>query len=199
MKPIQEKANAFSMCAPLIYISVDLLNNFHPGIFLLFLGTAYHLPLSFLFHWKCATDSNIEPTTSEFKKLDQTYIHFASILYVVAINPRLDYLLPVVAYNVITVCLCWRPFLYLVGRHWILVYAALLAPLFPLIVFDTQYQNFVVGFCGITLGGIPFTEPVNTNVFKGWGHALFHLLTTLYAHALCSAVHASPLKWPFHV
>jgi hypothetical protein len=199
MNPIQEKANALSMCAPLIYISVNLLNNFHPGVFLLFLGTAYHLPLSFLFHWKCATDPNFVPSTSEFRKLDQTYIHLATVLYVIAINPILDYVLLVLAYNAFAIGLCWRPTPYLVDKHWIFVYAALLAPLFPLYMFNTQYQNFVIGFFGLTLGGIPFTEPVNTDVFKGWGHALFHLLITLYAHALCSAVHASPLKWPFHV
>lgn len=199
MRPVQEKANALSMCAPLIYISVDLLSHFHPGVFLLFLGTAYHLPLSFLFHWKCAIDPNIVSISSDYKKLDQTYIHFASVLYVVAINPRLDYFLPVVAYNVTAISLCWRPPTFLVERHWILVYVALLIPLFPLIIFESQHQNFVTGFLAITLGGLPFTEPINTSVFKGWGHALFHLLTTLYAHALCSAVHAAPLKWPFHV
>jgi hypothetical protein len=189
--------NAISMLAPLLYLVQDVATAFHPGVFLLLLATCAHCPLSIIFHWRCADDLTGPSHLADLRRLDQSYIHFASVLFAISVEPRWDFVLSVLGFNVVGVAMCWNAPRCLVGRHWVLVYLALMAPLLALLVFETRFRSFVTGFLAITLGGVPFLEPVNARVFRGWGHAVFHLFTALYAHALSSAVRSSAVRWPF--
>jgi len=57
-----------------------------------------------------------------------------------------------------------------------------------------EARNFLLASAGILLGGLPFVPRINQHVFKGWGHALFHVNLSAYAYGLgSSALALQPL------
>jgi len=158
---------------------------------LLFLaGSALHFPASCAYHVSAALNRLPDRIDNDLRRLDQTYAHAVAALFTIALVPLnvLGSLFAALsaAINLRGMVFIWDPATSNDGRRWRWLTASTLLPTLPLLA-RGELHFFATATAAVLIGGLPFIPIVNRHVFAGWGHALFHVVLALYAHALASS------------
>jgi hypothetical protein len=179
MSPAQELLNAFTILPGallsllLLFSAGDRLtaSNSFPMLAAV-AGTCLHAPVSFLYHYLCAT--TIPPgyprSASAYRRADQAMIHLNSACYAYALSGSLAYFLPCAAFNLAAGRLLFservRP-----RRNKALIALSILLYTAP--VARRGCWGAFAGMWALVLAGCTCfaTYPVG-----GWSHALFHLI-----------------------
>lgn len=199
----QEVANAVTMLAPsACYVCMLCLHRVDPqsvdaqpstALLMLTLATVMHLPLSFAYHMGMAMNRYDDRLDNDVRRLDQTYIHLAASVYACALSSSAAFMACACCVNLISIVFVWRAETSNDGKRWVPALVSSLLPTAPVLQ-RGEARNFLLASAGILLGGLPFVPRINQHVFKGWGHALFHVNLSAYAYGLgSSALALQPL------
>jgi hypothetical protein len=190
MSPIQEALNAFSMLLPLLVLAHAY--HAHPTTqnFLLFLGSAMHIPSSFTYHMSAAFGRYPCRLDNDMRRLDQSMQHVVGTIYTYALSDgSTSFTLASVALNAYGIAKLWDPATSNDNRRWILVMLSVILYTLPVICINPSQhiRRYIMAVASVLLGGAcAFIPKLNTRLFRGWGHTIFHSALAIHAHALSS-------------
>eukprot|EP00960_Hanusia_phi_P053962 762510-Hanusia_phi.AAC.9 len=186
MSPLQEFFNAVTMLFPTIALSHYAINWPHPFVVLLLLGTVSHLPVSFTYHMSVAFSRYDDRLDNDMRRLDQSMQHVLGAIFSYALSGSFAYMLLNLIYNVYAIILLWDPQTSNDGKRWFPVMISVLMYNAPM-AWRSDYENFMIAFFSMGLGGMSFIPWLNKRFFSGWGHSIFHVALFLYARALAQS------------
>ena len=185
MSPSQEALNAATMLLPtasllhLASATTEKLNQFQ---WALLLGTAAHMPLSVAYHMGVALGMFRDRLDNRFRRMDQAMQHVLCVLFSWALSKGS------VPFTVLNVAINMHFLRQIVckndGRRWIPVAMCTFLYTLPIIAWQGDVKNYVIAALSMTMGGLAFVPTINMQVFRGWGHSLFHCALAIYARAL---------------
>ena len=173
MTPQQEVANALTMLLPsLVAASAAWTHWPHPWLTGLLIAATMHLPVSVAYHLVSMQRAN--PVLC---RLDQTMLHVSGTLFAFVLSRGAwPYALVHACLTLHSVPKLWRQR----RRRWPPVAVSVLLWLLPMAV---SWRHFVVAALLFFVGAIGFVW--NEPLFRGWGHALFHVATAGTMLVMC--------------
>jgi len=186
MSPRQEVWNALSMLVPslvvlLLWVYPPTSSYRGPRTALILLGTAFHMPMSFLYHSLLAMRALPDAVDNVPRKLDQTFIHLTCVMTLWALSTSYVYIALGTALNVFFAARLWSPTSTLAERM-INIGAGVWLYSWPVLLrgFHVEYA---VGAAWLFTGAGAMVLRCG-----GWGHGIMHVCTggLAYHFSLCA-------------
>lgn len=197
----QEFANAATMLLPTLAIFLVCVappgnaSKANARALLFLAGSVLHFPASCAYHVSAALNRLPHRIDNDLRRLDQTYAHAVAALFIIALVPLnvLGWLFAALSafVNLCGIRFIWDPATSNDGRRWRWLTISAFLPTLPLLA-RQELHFFITATAALLVGGLPFIPIVNHHVFAGWGHALFHAVLAIYAHALASSATRMP-------
>ena len=193
MTPAQEMANALTIPLPTCVLGIMTMVRCREqcGCLVgLLVGSAAHLPVSFAYHLSAALGRYPDRLDNDMRRLDQSMQHASATVFAFALHnsgwPCYCWLIS--AFNLWCIFDIWRRN---DGRRWVHVLLSVLMYTTPIGFRDSK--TYALAMAGFAVGGVAFVPEVNQRVFRGWGHALFHLSLCSFAYWLAKACDCSKM------
>ncbi|EKX42933.1 hypothetical protein GUITHDRAFT_153400, partial [Guillardia theta CCMP2712] len=138
----------------------------HPLVILLLLGTVSHLPVSFTYHMSVAFSRYEDRLDNDMRRLDQSMQHVLGTVFAYALSGSMFYMFINLVYNVYAIILLWDASTSNDGRRWVPVMISVCMYNAPM-AWRQDYENFVIAFLSMGLGGMSFIPVLNKKLFSG--------------------------------
>ena len=188
MTPLQEVSNALTLIYPsgvIIYKYCITPNKF---IGYILVGNLLHLPFAFMYHLDMAVNKKSNRFDNNIRRLDQTFIHVASIIYSYVLSEcNVQYMMINCVFNSIGIYRIWLPKYSNDRKRWKHVAYSIVLYIIPMLA-RGDIKNFGLSLFYMMLGGISFYPKINFTILRGWGHSIFHLTLGKFASAICDSL-----------
>ena len=187
----QEIANAFTMVTPAIYLIKFVIEKYqiqesHPMVFVVMIGTLMHLPISFTYHLCVGYGRYRDRLDNDMRRLDQSMQLVVGTMFAFALSGSIWYTMTVMVINLNGLFLLWSDKTSNDGKRWFSVMVCICLYIAPMLV-RNDFENFYPAFASMVLGGTAFIPEKNKSWFGGWGHTLFHISLWYFSKALAAS------------
>ena len=186
MSPMQEILNAITMVFPTLLIGWNVwkgkCKNNVP-MMVLFIGSAIHFPVAFTYHMNVALNKYKHRIDNHGRRLDQTVQLMVGTAYSYALSKSLMYTAFSGIVNSYGIWKIWNPKTSNDGKRWMTIMKSVILYTAP-ILWHGKINQYMLAIGSFLVGGLCFIPQFNYVILKGYGHSLFHLILTYYAHIL---------------